>query len=116
MNEDRSDLKGPSVEGGFFHEGHHGHDGVVSAEIVVEPEFVNEDVAVLLQELDTFSAAAGKPRNSGKWPEVVYAKDDARRCGRVFFHLTIITVKPHADWHSNENTRRPRRSLAGGNH
>lgn len=93
MNEDSSDLEGPSAEGGLFHEGHHGHDAVVAAEIVVEPELVNEAVAVLLQELDTFAAGAGDPRGSGERSEVVYAEDDGRRCDRVFFHQTIITVK-----------------------
>ena len=94
MNEDGSDLEGPSVEGGFFHEGDHRHDGVLAAEIVVEPEFVNEAVAVFLQELDAFSAGAGNPRSPGEWTEVVYAKDDERRFDYVFSHLIIITVKP----------------------
>jgi hypothetical protein len=56
--EDCADSEGPLVESGFFHEGHHGQDAVVAAEVVVEPEFVDEAVAVLLQELDTFAAAA----------------------------------------------------------
>jgi hypothetical protein len=94
VNEDCSDLEGPSVEGGFFQEGHHGHDGVLAAEIVVEPKFVNEAFAVFLQELDAFSAGAGNPRSPGEWTEVVYAKDDGRRCDYLFSHLILITAKP----------------------
>lgn len=94
MHEDRADSEGPPVESGFFHKGHQGQDAVVAAEVVVEPEFVDEAVAVLLQELDTFAAAARDPRGPGQRPEVVYAKDDGRRYGRLFFHPTIITARP----------------------
>lgn len=77
VHEDHADSEGPPVERGFLHERHHGRDAVVTAEIVVEPEFVDEAVAVLLQELDTFAAAARDPRGPGQRPEVVYAEDDA---------------------------------------
>jgi hypothetical protein len=46
---------------------------------MVEPEFVDEAVAVLLQELDTFAAGSGDPRGPGQRPEVVNAEDDGRR-------------------------------------
>lgn len=77
VHEDHADSEGPPVERGFLHERHHGRDAVVTAEIVVEPEFVDEAVAVLLQVLDTFAAAARDPRGPGQRPEVVYAEDDA---------------------------------------
>ncbi|QHA05719.1 hypothetical protein GQF42_22710 [Streptomyces broussonetiae] len=91
MNEDRSYAEGPATEGGLFHEGHYGHDGVVAAEIVVEPEFVDEAVAVFLQELDAFAAGAGDPRGPGERPKVVNAEDDGLQCGWILFHLIIIT-------------------------
>lgn len=92
--EDRADSEGSPVESGFLHEGHRGQDAVVAAEVVVEPKFVDEAVAVLLQELDTFATAARDPRGPGQRPEVVYAEDDGRRYGRLFFHPTIITARP----------------------
>lgn len=92
VNEDRSDLERPVIEGCFFQEGHHRQDRVVTAEIVVEPELVDEGVVVLLQELDAFTAGAGNPRGPGQRPEVVNAEDNGRVCGRVYFHRAIIAV------------------------
>lgn len=105
VNEDRSDAERPSAEGGFFHEGHHRHDAVVAAEVVVEPEFVDEAVAVLLQEMDTFAAGPGDPGGSGERPEVVNAEDDRRRCGWVLCHLIIIAA---------DRPREPRGVREGG--
>lgn len=90
---DRADSERPPVESCFFQEGHHGQDAVVAAEVVVEPEFIDQAVAVLLQELDTFAAAARDPRGPRQWPEIVYAKDDRRRYGRLFSHSSIITAR-----------------------
>lgn len=95
MHEDRSDAEWPSAEGGFFQESHHGHDGVVTPEIVIEPEFVDEPVAVLLQELDAFAAGAGDPVGSGKRSEIVYAEDDGRRRSWILIHSGIISVEGH---------------------
>lgn len=94
VHEDRADSEGPPVESCFFQESHHGQDAVVAAEVVVEPEFIDEAVAVLLQELDTFAAAARNPRGPRQRPEIVYAKDDRRRHERLFFHPTIIAARP----------------------
>lgn len=46
VHEDRPNVERPPAEGRLFHEVHHWHDGLVTTEIMVEPEFVNEPVAV----------------------------------------------------------------------
>ncbi|MFD6296603.1 hypothetical protein ACFWFU_17520 [Streptomyces sp. NPDC060235] len=90
MYEDRADAEAPAVERGFFQKGHYGQDGVVTAEVVVESEFVDETVAVLFQELYAVAAAARDPRGPGQWPEVVYAEDDGRWGGQFFFHPSMV--------------------------
>nr|WP_157436431.1 hypothetical protein [Actinospica robiniae] len=86
MHEYRPDLERSSAEGGFFQKSHHGHDGVVTTEIVIEPEFVDELVAVLLQELDAVAAGAGDPGGSGERSEIVYAEDDGRPRSWILSH------------------------------
>ncbi|WP_455432514.1 transposase [Streptomyces rubradiris] len=90
VHEDRSNPERLSAEGGFFHESHHGHDVVIPAEIVIEPELVDEPVAMLLQELNALEAGTSDPGSSGKRSQIVYAEDDRRRRGWFLVHPSIV--------------------------
>lgn len=65
VNEDHPDLERVPVEGGLLQECDNGHDAVIAAQIVVEPEFVDQAVSVFFEELDAFLAGAGDPRGPG---------------------------------------------------
>lgn len=87
---DNADLEPVPMKGGLLQEGHHRHDAVIPAEVVVESEPVDEDVPVLMEELNSFTARAGEPRRLGQRPEVVNGENDRSGFRRGLLHSTIM--------------------------
>ncbi|MBA9050976.1 hypothetical protein HDA42_000151 [Streptomyces costaricanus] len=59
-------MERPTVECGLLQEGHHRHDAVISAKVVVEPELIDEGVTVFLKKLSSIVTCAGDPRRRGR--------------------------------------------------
>jgi hypothetical protein len=80
MDKDHPDLKGPAVESRLFQQGHDRHDGVVPAQVVVEPEFVDLVVPMLFEKQDALMAGTGDLRGPRQSTQIVNAKDDRHPC------------------------------------
>jgi hypothetical protein len=90
VHEDRANPEGPSAESGLLEKCHHWHDGVIPTEVVVEPEFVDEDFPVLLEELNSFATCTCEPCRPGQRSEVVDGKNDGVSRRRLL-HVYIMT-------------------------
>ena len=52
MNDEHTDIEGPAFEGSPFEDFHDWPDGVIVAQIVVEPEFIDPLAPVTVEKLD----------------------------------------------------------------
>ncbi|NEA21051.1 hypothetical protein G3I70_00850 [Actinomadura bangladeshensis] len=78
MDEDHADLEGPPAEGRLLQQRHDGHDAVVTAQIMVEPELVDPDAPVLFEKQNALPAAPGNTRGPRQCPQIIDTKDDRR--------------------------------------
>ena len=62
MDDDHTDVEGAVVEGGLFQDLYHRPDGVVAAQVVVQPQLVQPTIPVAGKKLDSGSACTGHLR------------------------------------------------------